>query len=89
MPGPPSPSPVTIRKVSPSVNSMGRPPASRPVRIFGPLKSCMIPTIFPVLTAACLMRWYVSACLSCDPWEKFNRQMSTPASIRLWRMASL
>ena len=37
---------------SPSTSWMGRPPARRPVRIFGPLRSCRIATCRPAVAAA-------------------------------------
>ena len=46
-PARPSSSPVTISSVSPRPACSGPPPSSRPVRIFGPLRSCRIATWRP------------------------------------------
>ncbi len=89
-PGPPTASPASIRSSSPSCSSNGCPPGSGPVRIFGPLRSCMMAMCRPVRRDASRIARYDVACDSWVPWEKFRRNTSTPATSsvsRIWELS--
>ena len=75
-----APGPPPRTSDSPSFNGSGRSPASGPVRIFGPLRSCMMPTCRPACEAISRMRAKDSAWDSCVPCEKLSRNTSTPAA---------
>src|SRR5687768_4107939 len=79
-PGSPGESPAAMRRVSPSVSVNDPPPATGPVRIFGPLRSCRIATGRARRPAASRIASNTSRCDSCVPWEKFSRNTSTPAA---------
>ncbi len=77
----PGASPCAMRSSSPGFRGIGVPPTSGPVRILGPLRSCMIATWRPDCRAASRIRRNDSAWVSCVPCEKFRRKTSTPAAI--------
>src|SRR5262245_1479524 len=70
---------------APSV-SIVSPPFSRPVRIFGPARSCSRATARPRRSAISRAAFMTARCSSGAPWEKFSRTTSTPASIRASRV---
>jgi len=80
-PGRPTSSPIAMTSGSPFFRGMALPPSSRPVRIFGPPRSCRIATSLLARRAAARTRANVAACDSCVPWEKLRRKTSTPASM--------
>ena len=83
-PGParPTSSPVAIISGSPGCSGIGRPPASRPVRIFGPAQVLQDRDVRArPRAAASRTRVKLAACVSCVPCEKFRRKTSTPAAI--------
>src|SRR5262245_19749209 len=55
-------------------------PASGPMRSFGPGRSCSSATGRPARPAASRTHSAVSACSSWEPWLKFSRATSIPAS---------
>src|SRR5712692_1702027 len=62
-------------------NWTGRPPASGPVRIFGPCRSARIAMGFARRAEASRTRAMVRACSAYVPWEKLSRATSIPARI--------
>ena len=61
----------------------------RPVRIFGPLRSCRMATSRPGRAAAARAPGRnVAACDSCVPCEKLSRKMSVPAAMSASSIAS-
>src|SRR3954447_26683756 len=72
-------SPQTNVVTSPGLNSATS-SRSRPMRSFGPGRSCRIATWRPTRPAASRTSRAVSACSSALPWEKFSRATSIPAS---------
>src|SRR4051794_17260200 len=54
--------------------------SSAPMRSFGPGRSCRIATGLPTRPAASRTHCAVSSCCSCEPWLKFSRATSIPAS---------
>ena len=84
--------PTTSRDVIvtwlPVFNRTGSCPLSRPVRIFGPCRSCRIHTVLSSLRAARRILAILRACSSCVPWEKFSRATSMPRRIRSRRVDS-
>src|SRR3954468_18847227 len=71
--------PQTNVVVSPGLNSATS-SRRRPMRSFGPGRSCRIATWRPARPAASRTSRAVSACSSALPWEKFSRATSIPAS---------
>ncbi len=67
--------------VLPGSSGMAVPPSSRPVRIFGPDRSCSTGMWRPARTAASRTILNRAACSACVPWEKLKRNMSAPAAM--------
>src|SRR5882724_443523 len=71
---------VVMTKRWPVRSSTGPPPASGPVRIFGPCRSARIAIGFWCLIDAARSVEMFFACSSCVPCEKLSRATSIPAS---------
>jgi hypothetical protein len=72
--------------VAPGTSSIGS-GAILPTRIFGPGRSAMMATRWPVAVAAARMRAMWSAWLLKSPWEKLSRATLRPARIRRSNMS--
>ena len=65
----------------PFLSSTGAPSFNRPVRIFGPCRSCKMQIVRFSLRAASRNRWMRPECSACVPCEKLRRATSMPSRI--------